>query len=269
MQRPSGSTSRRRSRSPTAFTFATTSRYLPLLVRHLPDLVERAVVLDMVPGSKFTVPSPTSPSVTLTENVLTLLMLPLAGAMGLDVARSRDAMGAQGGRRTSGATARRASTPTALETAAKAHPAFFRDRNYGDYYDALQGPREADLGPRTGGPHRDLRHSLDDPRPSRLGGDTGGVPTMTQTTPRNRARRLFVDSGEIALYRGRQRGPPHDRHPHPAALHHAVRSVGLRGDRHLHGACRSADDPPPCQRPDLPAVEPGQARCQGRRPRGG
>ncbi len=113
---------------------ATTSRYLPLLVRHLPDLVERAVVLDMVPGSKFTVPSPASPSVTLTENVLTLLMLPLAGAMGLDVAIA----GCDGRARGETYFWRHSSegqySDELMETAAKAHPAFFRDRNYGDYY---------------------------------------------------------------------------------------------------------------------------------------
>jgi hypothetical protein len=112
----------------------TTSRYLPLLVRHLPGLLDRAIVLDMVPGSNLRVPSPASPSVTQTENVLTLLMLPLAGAMDVDVALA----GCDG--RAPGETyfwrhsTQGQYSDELMGTVARAHPAFFRDRNYGDYY---------------------------------------------------------------------------------------------------------------------------------------
>ena len=112
----------------------TTSRYLPLLARHLPDLLEHAIVLDTHAGSRPAVPTPDAPSVATTENVLTLLMLPLAGAMDVDVAVA----GCDG--RAHGETYFWRHSRTGqysddlMETVAQAHPAFFADRHYGDYY---------------------------------------------------------------------------------------------------------------------------------------
>ena len=61
-------------------------------------------------------------------------MLPLAGAMGLDVAIA----GCDGRARGETYFWRHSSegqySDELMETVAKAHPAFFRDRNYGDYY---------------------------------------------------------------------------------------------------------------------------------------
>ena len=114
----------------------TTTDWAEPLVVHCPDVAERLVVLDTDKSDQAPWRWPTTkrPVVRSTGNVLTLSMLPVAFALADEV-------------HIAGADGRRASeryfwrhnqriqySDDLMNSAFQAHPAFFRDRDYGDYY---------------------------------------------------------------------------------------------------------------------------------------
>ena len=108
-----------------------------LLLAHHPELAERLVVLRVLKGrSPWHWPSPDRMTVRLSGNVLTGSMLPIAFALS-----DRVALAGCDGRRADDNYYWRHNNRTQynddlMRSAFDAHPAFFRDQNYADYYDA-------------------------------------------------------------------------------------------------------------------------------------
>lgn len=112
-----------------------TDHWAKILLAHRPDLAERLLILHVDPASPWRWPTRDDLTVRLTGNVLTVLMLPLAFAVADEV-------------RIAGCDGRKASEKyfwkhnkrtqyddELMRSAFAAHEAFFRDRDYGQYYE--------------------------------------------------------------------------------------------------------------------------------------
>ena len=107
---------------------------LPLLDRHMPALGDRIIGVKGVRSGRFLVPSVSRVAVARTSNVMTYLMLPLAAALGREIAVAgcdgRDPsedyfwQHSQQGQY----------TDELMKSAMQAHPPYFRDRDYARYY---------------------------------------------------------------------------------------------------------------------------------------
>lgn len=112
----------------------TLDRYVPLIARHMPDLLERTIGLSPVGTGDIVIPTPDAPIVVRTANVLTLVMLPVAAAVGQHIAIA----GCDG--RAKSETYFWRHNPQGqysdelMATVPEAHPAVFRDRSFGGYY---------------------------------------------------------------------------------------------------------------------------------------
>jgi hypothetical protein len=108
--------------------------YGPLLERHMPDLGDRLIGLEAVRTGEFLAPSLSRLAVARTSNVLTYLMLPLAAALGEEIAIAgcdgRDPNDDYFWRHDKHAQY----TDELMKAAMEAHPAYFRDRDYARYY---------------------------------------------------------------------------------------------------------------------------------------
>ena len=107
-----------------------------LLLAHHPELRDRLIILRALKGrGAWRWPTPDSMAVRITTNVLTNAMLPIAFALA-----DRVEIAGCDGRQPSENYFWRHNTRTQysddlMATAFEAHPAFFRDRDYGDYYE--------------------------------------------------------------------------------------------------------------------------------------
>lgn len=116
--------------------FATGNHWSAPVFAHMPELRERSVVLAHGGSDSFSWVTPDSASVRSTGNVLTNLLLPIGFALGDDLA-----IAGCDGRNPSESYFWKHNPSTQysdemMQTAFAAHPAFFRDRDYVDYYDA-------------------------------------------------------------------------------------------------------------------------------------
>ncbi len=104
------------------------------LVAHVPEVVDRLAVLPLSQEVPWGWPTPERPMIRLTGNVLTNLMLPAAFALSRHVTIAgcdgRDPNERYFWRHDT----RAQYDDTLMQTAFDAHPAFFRDRVYADYY---------------------------------------------------------------------------------------------------------------------------------------
>jgi hypothetical protein len=109
-------------------------QYRELLVGHYPDLVDRLVGLRYANDDVIRFPTADSLEVMGTANVMTLLMLPVASAL-TDRVRI---VGADGRKEDESYFWEHSEVgqydDELMNTAFETHPAFFRDRVYGDYY---------------------------------------------------------------------------------------------------------------------------------------
>ncbi len=103
-----------------------------LLLRHYPDLRENIIGLPGV-GGAWNVPSSGSFFVRPTGNIMTYLMLPVAGALGGCI-RIGGADGRKPGETYFWRHGASVQYEGLMETAFETHPSFFRDRIYSDYY---------------------------------------------------------------------------------------------------------------------------------------
>jgi hypothetical protein len=115
--------------------FVTSHLFAEPLVANVPQLAERLAVLPVDASVGWRWPDREQPVVRLTGNVLTLLMLPIAFAL----AETIELAGCDG-RTPDENYFWRHNTDTQYEddlmaSAFQTHQAFFRDRNYADYYD--------------------------------------------------------------------------------------------------------------------------------------
>ena len=107
-----------------------------LLLAHHPELVDRLIILRVLKGKPaWHWPSPDRMTVRLTGNVLTNAMLPIAFALADRV----EVAGCDGRQASENYfwrhNARTQYSDELMTTAFDAHPAFFRDRDYADYYE--------------------------------------------------------------------------------------------------------------------------------------
>lgn len=111
------------------------SDFLGLLLAALPQLRDRTVGLQTLDGGAFRIPSPRDLAVRSTGNVLTNSMLPIAAMLADQI----DIAGCDG--RKPGETYFWQHGKTVqydddlMRSAFDTHPSFFRDQDYGDYYD--------------------------------------------------------------------------------------------------------------------------------------
>lgn len=111
-----------------------TSDWATLLLANEPELVERLVVLRSDPGVPYRLPDTTDVRVRRTMNILTIAMLPVAGALadvieiaGCDGRKPDEDYFWQHNRQVQ-------YTDELMRTAFDAHPSFFRDVSYGGHY---------------------------------------------------------------------------------------------------------------------------------------
>ena len=106
-----------------------------VLLAHHPELVDRTIILRVRKGKRpWQWPTPTRMTVKLTNNVLTTAMVPTAFALA-----DRVEIAGCDGRQVSESyfwrhNARTQYSDDLMRTAFDAHPAFFRERDYNDYY---------------------------------------------------------------------------------------------------------------------------------------
>ncbi len=116
--------------------FAFPRRFAPLMLRRFPELRGRVVAVDPLRGLPLDSLSVSSLAVPQTANVLTLMMLPFAAALGREIAIA----GCDGRRPdekyfwTHNAEAQYEGS--LMMSTFEAHPSFFRDRDYVTYYEA-------------------------------------------------------------------------------------------------------------------------------------
>lgn len=107
-----------------------------LLLAHHPELVDRLIILRMLKGKRpWRWPTPERMAVRMAPNVLTATMLPTAFAL-----TDRVEIAGCDGRRPDENyfwrhNARTQYSDELMNSAFQAHPAFFRDQDYADYYD--------------------------------------------------------------------------------------------------------------------------------------
>lgn len=105
---------------------------LPLMKGHFPQLKDQLIGMPHFPT--YNIPSPGSFGVRGSGNILTWLMLPLASAVAKEVC----IIGADGRKKEEKyfwKHSKSAQFDDLMQAAFDAHPSFFRDRDYADYYD--------------------------------------------------------------------------------------------------------------------------------------
>jgi hypothetical protein len=109
--------------------------FIPLVDRHMPQLADRVIGVAGIRTGEFLTPSPSRLKVARTSNVLTYLMLPLAAALGNQIAIA----GCDGRDPDDDYFWRHSKegqySDELMKSAMDAHPAFFRDRDYARYYE--------------------------------------------------------------------------------------------------------------------------------------
>ncbi len=123
----------------------TLDRFLPLVSRHMPEILDRTIALSPVRSGPLVIPSTDSMATSGSSNVLTLLMLPMAAALGREIV----VVGCDG-RQPSETYFWKHNTEgqypdDLLTTVKKVHPSFFRDHNYARYYGEHSGFLEAQI----------------------------------------------------------------------------------------------------------------------------
>jgi hypothetical protein len=116
-------------------TFVTTTNWAGPLLAHMPEIADRLAILPSVPATEWHWPTQSEPWVRATGNVLTSLMLPVAFMLADDIL-----IAGCDGRKPDERyfwkhNATTQYTDELMESAFAAHPAFFGDRDYVDYYD--------------------------------------------------------------------------------------------------------------------------------------
>jgi hypothetical protein len=111
-----------------------TSDWATLLLANEPELVERLIILRSDPRVPYRIPDATDVRVRRTMNILTIAMLPIAGALadviaiaGCDGRKPDEDYFWQHNRQVQ-------YTDELMQTAFEAHPSFFRDVSYGGHY---------------------------------------------------------------------------------------------------------------------------------------
>lgn len=116
--------------------FVTSQLFVEPLLCHMPEIASRLAVLPLSTAGTWRAPTVADPTVRITGNVLTNLMLPVALALG---AGSVAIAGCDGRDPEENYywkhNARSQYSDELMLSAFDAHPAFFRDRDYADYYD--------------------------------------------------------------------------------------------------------------------------------------
>lgn len=107
---------------------------VPLLLAWFPELKPNLIGLQTTESQDFTFPAPGNPQVRATDNILTMFMLPIAAALADQIFIA----GADGREKQESYFWK--FSPDAqfikeMESAFAFHPSFFRDRNYGVYYE--------------------------------------------------------------------------------------------------------------------------------------
>lgn len=113
----------------------TTDLFVEPLVAHIPSIADKLIVVTITHRTGWQWPSQGRMVTRATGNVLTNLMLPVAFALADDIA-----IAGCDGRRTNESYFWKHNPQvqygdSLMQTAFDAHPAFFRDRNYVDYYE--------------------------------------------------------------------------------------------------------------------------------------
>ena len=106
--------------------------YMPLMYGHFPELKDK--LMGMPTSLGYTIPTVADFAVKGSSNILTYLMLPMAAA----VADKVYILGADGRKKEEKyfwKHSKSAQFDDLMQTAFEAHPSFFRDRVYTDYYD--------------------------------------------------------------------------------------------------------------------------------------
>lgn len=113
---------------------ATTFESVPLLLRHFPQLENRIIGIKMHKRKPINFPSGENLYVKSVNNILTLLMLPVASALTSEIG----VIGADGRKPDEKYFWKHSSSvqmDDLMDTAFETHPSFFRDRDYADYYE--------------------------------------------------------------------------------------------------------------------------------------
>jgi hypothetical protein len=113
---------------------AVTRTWSSVFFAHFPDLVDRAIVADTTPDEPWTWPADGSMVTRATGNVLTNLMLPLAFALADEVGVAGCDGRAPAENYFWKHNERTQYTQELMDDVFEAHPSFFRDRDYADYY---------------------------------------------------------------------------------------------------------------------------------------
>jgi hypothetical protein len=120
-----------------------TDRYAAPLLSLAPQLADRLAVIPIQPGGPWRWPTRRNPTVRTGSSVLTTLLLPVAMMLTNDISIA----GADGRQPTENYfwkhNPRIQYSPELMQTVFDAHPAFFRDRDYEDYYDGFCADIEA------------------------------------------------------------------------------------------------------------------------------
>ncbi len=116
-------------------TFAFPRRFAPLVLRRIPELRDRMIAVGPRTGLPLDSLSPNHLHVPQTANVLTMMMLPFAAALG-----SETVIAGCDGRRPDeryfwNHSADAQYDGSVMSSAFAAHPSFFRDRDYVSYYE--------------------------------------------------------------------------------------------------------------------------------------
>jgi len=132
---------------------------VPLLLKHYPQLEQK--IIGISTGSQFNFPSVEDLKVKAAANILTLLMIPVASAIANEVY----ILGCDGRRKQEDyfwKHSEQSQFVDRMQSAFSAHPSFFRDRIYADYYDehCLVLESLLNYGEEQGKTYRSLTYSL-------------------------------------------------------------------------------------------------------------
>jgi hypothetical protein len=116
-------------------TFVTTSNWAGPLLAHMPEIAERLAVLPSIATAEWHWPVPDEPWARATGNVLTSLMLPVAITLADEILIAGCDGRTPDERYFWKHNAQTQYTDDLMATTFAAHPSFFGDRSYVDYYD--------------------------------------------------------------------------------------------------------------------------------------
>jgi hypothetical protein len=124
----------RRAVEETDATFVTSQLFVDVLLSQMPEIASRLLVLPLVVRGPWRWPTADDPSVRLTGNVLTNLMLPCAFALGTHISIAGCDGRASSERYFWKHNPKIQYGEGLMQSVVEAHPAFFRYRVYADYY---------------------------------------------------------------------------------------------------------------------------------------